>query len=338
MIDMGATTIGTLWAALGVGAAAGAHTATWGMYKDAPHEGFTWRKYARSIALGSLLGPTAAAAAGLDATRAAGAVVLFGLVYAVERALVEFYKTFVREEDQSKYTIPMQFAVFGKPVQDRARRFTVAAGVAAVALLLAFWTAHLDAASLPLPILLLIGSAAGWVSAIGGAWKDAPIEGFETLKFFRSPAITGTYAFLISRLDGRMLIVALCALGFTVATIETYKTFFFPSKPRGKFANKPIVYPEWLRFRLRFVPLYVGIWVFVIGAFAQALLSAAPRMEGGTRARHTASEAREVDEDQPIRFAIGRGPRRGAARRTKAAHAVLTFKPVRPARGKGAES
>ena len=204
MIDMGVTTIGTLLAGLGVGAAAGAHTATWGMYKDAPHEGFTWRKYARSIALGSLLGRRRRPrSAGLDATRAAGAVVLFGLVYALERALVEFYKTFVREEDQSKYTIPMQFAVFGKPVQGRARRWTVAAGVAAVALLLAFWTANLDAASLPLPILLLIGSAAGWVSAFGGAWKDAPIEGFETFKFFRSPAITGTYAFLISRLDGR---------------------------------------------------------------------------------------------------------------------------------------
>ena len=111
-----------------------------------------------------------------------------------------------------------------------------------------------------------------------------------------------------------MLIVARCALGFTVATIETYKTFFFPSKPRGKFAGKPIVYPEWLRFRLRFVPLYVGIWAFVIGAFAQALLSAAPRMEGGTRAPHTAAP-------------LPRPP---------AVHAVLTFKPLR--RAKGAEA
>jgi hypothetical protein len=185
--------------------------------------------------------------------------------------------------------------VFGKPVLDRRRRLAVAAGVGAGALLLAFWTAHLEAASLPLPVLLLIGSAAGWVSAIGGAWKDAPIEGFETLKFFRSPAITGTYAFLISRLDGRMLVVALCALGFTVATIETYKTFFFPSKPRGKFANKPIVHPEWLRFRLRFVPLYVGIWVFVVGSFAQALLAAAPRREGDPRPRQAAAPSSRPD-------------------------------------------
>ena len=32
------------------------------------------------------------------------------------------------------------------------------------------------------------------------------------------------------------------AEGFTVATLETYKTFFFPTKPRGKFANKPILF------------------------------------------------------------------------------------------------
>jgi hypothetical protein len=164
----------------------------------------------------------------------------------------------------------MQFAVFGKVVKDRARRWAVAAGVVAVTALLAVWAASMDAASLPLPVILAVGSAAGWVSAIGGAWKDAPIEGFETFKFFRSPAITGTYAFLISRLDGRMLVVALCALGYTVATIETYKTFFFPSKPRGKFAGKPIAYPAWLRFRLRFVPLYVGVWVMLVAAFAQA--------------------------------------------------------------------
>jgi hypothetical protein len=360
-MDIGATTAAALWAGLGVGAAAGAHTATWGMYKDAPHEGFTWRKYGRSIALGALIGPAAAAAAGLDATRAAGAVVLFGLVYAVERALVEFYKTFIREEDQSKYTIPMQFAVFGVPVRDRARRLAVAAVVAAVALALAFWTSSLEAGSLPLPVLLLIGSAAGWVSALGGAWKDAPIEGFETLKFFRSPAITATYAFLLSRLDDRMLIVALGALGFTVATIETYKTFFFPSKPRGKFANKPIVHPEWLRFRLRFVPLYVGIWAFVIGAFAQAFLSAAPGTESGAP-RHTAAPepkphalaagddvaapvevasaraARERDDAPPVRPAVRREAPRAAGRPTRTDDAVLRFRPVRPARGKAAAS
>jgi hypothetical protein len=280
-MDTGVTAMGALWAGLGVGAAAGVHTATWGMYKDAPHEGFTWRKYGRSIALGALLGPAAATVAGLDARRAAGAVVLFGLVYALERALVEFHKTFIREEDQSKYAIPMQFAVLGEVVEDRARRWTVASAVVVAASLLAAWVGSLDAASVPLPVLLLVGSAAGWVSAVGGAWKDAPVEGFETLKFFRSPAIAGTFAFLVSRLETRMLIVALCALGYTVATTETYKTFFFPSKPRGKWAGKAVTHPRWLRIRHRFVPIYAGIWLLILAAFSQALSSSAASSSRG---------------------------------------------------------
>ena len=59
---------------------------------------------------------------GLDPRRAADLVVLFGATYAVERALAEIYKTFLRDEDQSKYFIPMQFAVFGKVVRSRGAR------------------------------------------------------------------------------------------------------------------------------------------------------------------------------------------------------------------------
>jgi hypothetical protein len=36
-----------------IGALAGIHTCTWGMYKDAPHEGFTWGKYFRSMWVGA---------------------------------------------------------------------------------------------------------------------------------------------------------------------------------------------------------------------------------------------------------------------------------------------
>jgi hypothetical protein len=282
--------------ALLVGLLAGAHTSTWGMFKDCPHEGFAWRKYFRSTLISAALALGWQAAVSLPLETAGARFVLFGLVYVTERGLVELYKTYLREEDQSKYFIPMQFHVWGRVVQSRAVRGAVAAGWVVTVAAVGGGLVTLQQTSLaPLLAVLLFGSVGGWLSAFGGAFKDAPIEGFETFKFFRSPAITGTYAFLISRLDGRMLIVALCALGFTVATIETYKTFFFPSKPRGKFANKPIVYPEWLRYRLRFVPLYVGIWVFVIGAFAQALLSAAPRMEGGTRAQHTAAPSPRPD-------------------------------------------
>jgi hypothetical protein len=260
--------------ALGLGLAAGAHTATWGMYKDAPHEGFTWRRYARSIVLSGVIAPALHLAFGLDPTHAAGVVVLFGLTYVCERALVEFYKTFIREQDQSKYTIPMQFAVFGRVVENRRVRLTVGAAVACAALALIAVVG-----ALPRPAstagqwlaLVVAGSAGGWFSAFGGAWKDAPIEGFDWFKFFRSPTIALGWALIISRFTDDYLLIGLPALGYTIMTIETYKTFFFPNKPRGKFAGKPVLFPEMLDRRKRFVPLYAAVWAFVLGALAVAL-------------------------------------------------------------------
>ena len=40
---------------------AGLHTATWGMYKDAIHEGFFWPRYFRSPIVGIVMGIIAAA-------------------------------------------------------------------------------------------------------------------------------------------------------------------------------------------------------------------------------------------------------------------------------------
>ena len=39
-----------------IGLLAGLHTCTWGMYKDAPHEGFSWPKYFRSAVVSTVLG------------------------------------------------------------------------------------------------------------------------------------------------------------------------------------------------------------------------------------------------------------------------------------------
>jgi hypothetical protein len=82
----------------------------------------------------------------------------------------------------------------------------------------------------------------GWISAFGGAWKDAPAEGFQPLKFFRSPALAAL-----------------------VAT-EAYKTFVFPSSPRGKFAGMPVRYPDMLHRRRHFLPVYVAIRGAILAA------------------------------------------------------------------------
>jgi len=276
--------------ALMTGLLAGAHTATWGMYKDSPYEGFTYRRYSRSIIVSTILALVWTWASGLDLGTASGRFLLFGLTYVTERGLVELYKTYVREEDQSKYFIPMQFHVFGRVVQSRAVRWSVAAGCVAVVVLIALGLSSLTRARLEAPawlVVLMVGSVGGWLSAFGGAWKDAPIEGFETFKFFRSPVIALIWSFVAACFTWDYLHIALCGLGYTVATIETYKTFFFPNKPRGKFAGKTILYPRMLSWRYRFAPLYAAIWLVVAThvalAFhepARGLMSQAGRLRG----------------------------------------------------------
>lgn len=265
----------TLLAAL-VGLLAGLHAATWGMYKDAPHEGFSRAKYARSPILGTILGVLVQGATGLDPRRAADLVVLFGAIYVVERTVAEIYKTFLREEDQSKYFIPMQFHVFGRVVRSRAARLVVGGLYTGLLVALVVGASHLEqdvAGRQPLFTVLLVGGLGGWISAFGGAWKDAPSEGFQLFKFFRSPALATLYAVGLFYLTDSLVAITLAATGYTVATTETYKTFFFPAKPRGKFAGRPVLYPDLLHWRRRFVPLYIVIWIAVAGSLAAALIA-----------------------------------------------------------------
>jgi hypothetical protein len=258
-----------------IGALAGLHTSTWGMYKDAPHEGFGWPKYFRSTVVGALVGLIAHQFLEwpLDDEPAAR-VVFWGLCYCLERAATEFWKYFIREEDQAKYFIPMQFGVMGKPIKDPKVRIPIGFAIGIVCVLIFFGIRALErrfADDVPTWLLVVtVGSIFGWISAFGGAWKDAPVEGFETFKFFRSPGVAAAWAAVLAHFTLSWTVLAIAAEGFTVASIETYKTFFFPNKPRGKFAGKPITHPQYLETRKKFVPLYFGIWALVIVHLAWA--------------------------------------------------------------------
>jgi hypothetical protein len=262
-----------------IGALAGLHISTWGMYKDAPHEGFSWPRFFRSTAVGAVIGLVAHLVLRWDLAGDAGARFLwFALCYLLERAATEFWKYFIREEDQSKYFIPMQFGMFGRPMKDARKRIAIGAAVAVACVVLFVGIRALEARFAPLPrwlVAVTVGSVFGWVSAFGGAWKDAPIEGFETFKFFRSPGVAAAWAFVCAGFTDSWAVIALCAEGLTVASIETYKTFFFPHRPRGKFAGMPVLHPEYLQRRASFVPHYAAIWVVVLGHAAWALAASA---------------------------------------------------------------
>jgi len=260
--------------AAALGAAAGLHTATWGMYKDSIHEGFFWPRYFRSPIAGAVMATIAYFIAKPDLSTVGARVWFFGVAYVLERGLIELWKTFLRNEDQSKYFIPMQFAIFGRVVQSQARRLVIGAIITA-AVCGTFLIIHYSASRLPLldsPLtVFLVASISGWISAFLGAWKDAPVEGFQPLKFVRSPLWAGFWGLLIAHFTTSILVVMMAGLGFTIFTLETYKTFFFPSKPRGKFAGKPILYPDMLKRRNAFVPLYAAIWAGVLLGFYLAL-------------------------------------------------------------------
>jgi hypothetical protein len=263
-----------VFAAAFIGLISGLHAACWGMYKDAPHEGFSRWTYSRSAVLGLTIGAALGLLLPVDAATAAGAAILFGVIYVIERALAELYKTFFRQQDQSKYTIPMQLAVFGIPVEDRMTRALFGVAYLGVMLgMVALVFGYQQSGAAPTGILLraLVASAGAWISAFGGAWKDAPVEGFQTLKFFRSPLLAVAWALLLGQLTPDLVLLTLASTGYTIATTETYKTFFWPSRPRGKFAGQPVRFPAMLRSRQRVVPLYLAIWLAVIVAIAAGL-------------------------------------------------------------------
>jgi len=107
---------------------------------------------------------------------------------------------------------------------------------------------------------------------LGGAWKDASIEGFSFLKFPRSPVVSLVFAVPIATLTADYVSVFLASTGYSIAAIETYKVFIRRQR-RGKFAGKPIAFPDMLTRRRMAVPVFITIWLGVIAVGALALLA-----------------------------------------------------------------
>ena len=199
---------------------------------------------------------------GLDS--AASIVSFFGVVYVLERGAVELWKTFLRNEDQSKYFIPMQFAVFGNVVQSQSRRYIIGV-IITTAVCGTFLVVHYGAPRLSLQdhiwMVFAIATISGWISAFLGAWKDAPVEGFQPLKFVaaRSGQALGP---AVGALQLSILVVMMAGLAYDLHA-RAYKTFFFPSKPRGKFAASPFCSRTCFADVSR-SSLYAAIWLFVL--------------------------------------------------------------------------
>jgi hypothetical protein len=277
------------WVLLVLGALAGLHAATWGGFKDSPFEGFRPASFVRSLALA--IGCAVLVDRSGVVAEPSDLLVALGLCYAGERLVTEWWKAILREDRQSAYSIPMRLALGGRPVDARIPRYTVGVLVAG-GLVMAFALAGgLEHGSAPLPwwASTAVAGIGGWLTAVGGAWKDAPVEGFELAKFFRSPAVATAWGAVLLPTSVSLTVLAVAAGGMSVVTIETYKTFLAGGPP-GKFAGKPSPYDvgaarAWCR------RVHGGLYAVLVVALAAAALHRAGAESTGSPAGRAAGLA-----------------------------------------------
>jgi len=294
----------------------GTHAATWGAFKDAPFEGFKVVSFVRTLALAVVTATILATATDLETTLSP--VVLVGVLYAIERLATEGWKSFLREDDQSAYSIPMRVAVRGRTVDGRGPRYLTGLVVLATGGLVTWATSVLQPdAGGPWWLLVTVGGIGGWLTAAGGAWKDAPVEGFSGWKFLRSPVVATSWAVLLLPFTQDWVALTVSAAGLSVLSIETYKTFFTGGRPPGKFEGKPQrPAPQRDRCRQLHAAAYTGL-ACVAGLTALSDATAGP-------ARGTIQLLAFTVVASAMALLIGCRPseRRPSVRRTLAADAV----------------
>ncbi len=169
----------------------------WGLYGDLLVEKFKLKKVLRSL-LFALIASVFLYV--LDPNLPLFLVALASI--ALERLLTELYKALWRNESQEKYAIPSDLDF---KISIHVRRFLFVVLIVLVAFLILN-------VSLPTSGLLL-GIIAGFITAIGGALKDAPHEGFQLAKFFRSLVIAIAIGLLLASLfphsEGMILLLAI---------------------------------------------------------------------------------------------------------------------------------
>ena len=246
--------------------ASGLYTSLWGAFKDSPYEGYKPWTFPRSVlfhvvifAVLYSLDPFASSFRSLKLFQ------MFFLVMGLERFLAELYKGFFRTEDQSKYFVPSRITFLGKHVDSDVLRYLVGtvlvAGVCGVALIptpvTSFWT------------FLAVAYGTGLVVSLGGAYKDAPFEGFKWLKFQRSAAVLAVASpvfYFINIPDNPISIGFLIYMngGLERFLVGYYKTYI-QRNMSGKFRPDLDRIQECMDTREKF---HYAAWVIIVGLVA----------------------------------------------------------------------
>ncbi len=178
-------------------------------------------------------------------------------VITFERITTEIYKALLREEKQNKYLIPSDLNLKLPPSLKKLL------GVLLIATIIAsFWLLEIK---INLYAALIL---AGFAPALGGMLKDAPYEGFELLKFFRSPVVGLIVGLIILKLfPGIALNHFLFAVwGGERLISECYKKIIRGNTP-GKF-KADAAHPKnanWVKQRVNLLVPYWLTWALLVG-------------------------------------------------------------------------
>ncbi|MBI4909540.1 MAG: hypothetical protein HY820_38335 [Acidobacteria bacterium] len=249
-----------------IGALAGLHGASYGAYKDSPHESFLARRFLRElvIALG-----IAFFLASMSASASQCFFILFLTIFTLTRVVTEFWKLFVRVEPQQDFRIPTQFHYVRGVVNRRWLRLLAGAGFLA-----SIYGMYCLFTLLPhgLPNLvrgLMVGAGFGLTEAIAGAYKDGTIEGFSTVKFLKSPVFCAIGGFIAAFHTQHLGFLMLAAYGTNRMMLELFFKILAPGYAPGKFRSMTGSFTEWTERRTYFLLPYGVTWLFWLGLLLQ---------------------------------------------------------------------
>ena len=164
----------------------GLYTSLWGAFKDAPFEGFKRWTFPRSIYFHLvILLMLYTLPVFRERLAALSLFQIFFLIMGLERFVAELYKGFFRTEDQDKYFVPSRITFLGKYVGSDLLRYGAGTVLVTCVFCLLLIETQVDAFS----GFFGTAYATGLLVALGGAYKDAPFEGFKWLKFQRSAVV-----------------------------------------------------------------------------------------------------------------------------------------------------
>ena len=103
----------------------------------------------------------------------------------MERIISKIYKGFFPTENQDKYFIPSRLTFLGKFIASDLLKYCVGALII-IGTFFGLLINHQISTQIE---FLIVSYGAGLLISIGGAYKDAPFEGFSYLKFQKSPLV-----------------------------------------------------------------------------------------------------------------------------------------------------